>query len=280
LGGEHAPGEALRVDRFAHKPLWLELDLPLSLLGHLRTVCYQPPLVRLRLTDTSGDTSDYRLPLSQAREGFILNPIIDDTADYLTFVSGGPRRRVQSLAVMIEPDDRRFFAVQFRFVLAEIPLPRLKESLGSEARRARFHMFKSVPASEYAFAPFAEAEIEGQPVIVAPAPSEMRFELPPRILHVTGGFGFTSGAYSEGGRTDGATFQVVWTDGRQREVLFSRRLDPVHVPSDRGLQMFSVDLSARDRGQLRLQASPGPAGDNSWDWTAWSGVDIQDKPGK
>jgi hypothetical protein len=44
--------------------------------------------------------------------------------------------------------------------------------------------------------------------------------------------------------------------------------------------MFSVDLSARDRGQLRLQASPGPAGDNSWDWTAWSGVDIQDKPEK
>ncbi len=277
IAGERAPDDPLPIDRYADKSLWLELDLPLSLLGRLREFYYQQPIVLLRLTDTSGGRTDYRLPLPQARGGFILNPIIDDAADYLTFVSGESRRRVQSLTVMIEADSRRFFAGQFHFSLFELALPHLERSLGGEARRARFRMFKTVPVSETAFAPLSEAEIEGTPVIVAHAPSELRFELPPHASRLTGSFGFVPGAYSEGGRTDGATFQVVWTDGPQREVLFSAHLDPVHSSSDRGMQMFSVDLNARNCGQLLLQVNPGPAGDNSWDWTAWSDVDIQVK---
>ncbi len=280
LAGDLAPGELLRVDRFADKPLWLELDLPLSLRGRLRAVGYQPPFVHLRLTDTSGGSTDYRLPPAQARGGFILNPIIDDAADYLTFVSGEPRRRVQSLVVVIEPDDRRFFADRFRFSLTGVYLPRVEKSLEREACRARFHMFKALPDSETAFVPFAEAEIDGHPVIVAHAPSELRFELPPHASRITGSFGFIQGAYSDGGQTDGATFLMTWTDGRERETLFSRRLDPVHVSSDRGLQTFSVDLGDWHGGELLLEVDPGPKGDNSWDWTAWSDVEIQEGLGK
>ena len=279
LAGEHAPGESLRIDHSAEKRLWLELNLPLSLLGRLRAFCYQPPLVQLRLTDMSGTTTYYRLPLAQARGGFILNPIIDDAADYLMFVSGEPGRRVQSLTVMIGPDDRRFFADSFHFSLTGVSLPRSEKSLGGEARRARFHMFKTPPVSETAFVPFTEAEIDARPVMLAHAPSEMRFDLPPRASRVSAYFGFLPGAYAAGGHTDGATFRVVWTDGRRQEILFSRRLDPTNVSVDRGLQWLSMDISSWHGGQLLLQVDPGLAGNNSWDWTAWSGVEIREGPG-
>ncbi len=280
LEAEHAPGEILEVARFADKPLWVEIDFRLSWLGRLRAICYQPPFVRLRVTDAVGVTSDYRLPLSQARGGFIVNPIIDDAADYLMFITNEPRRRLQTLAVITALEDRWFFAGSFHFRLSEVPLLRAERSMGLEAHRARFHMFKTLPASQDAFVPFGEAEISGQSVIMAHAPSEIRFELPEHASRVTGSFGFVAGAHSDGGQTDGAIFQVVWTDGRQGKILFSRQLDPVGVPADRGLQPFSVDLSACDPGQLLLVANPGPTGNNSWDWTAWTGIEIQAGPPK
>ncbi len=278
--GKHAIGEPLKVGRFATKPLWLELKLPLSLLGCLRTVCFQPPVVQLRLTDMSGGSTEYRFPLSEARGGFILNPIIDDAADYLSFVAGEPQRRVRSLAVAIEPGDRRYFASSFRYSLTEFLPPRPGKLMGSEVRRARFYMFKSLPVSEKAFVPLTEAVIDDRPVMVAHAPSEMRFELPPHTTRITGGFGFTAGAYSDGGQTDGAIFRVVWTDGRRREVLFSRQLDPRRDASDQGLQRFSVNLSDCHGGWLLLEVDPGPTGNNGWDWTAWTGVDIQEEAAK
>lgn len=272
-------GEALNVERFADKALWLEIDLGLSLLGRLRAFGYQTPIVRLRLTDTAGVSTDYRLPLAQARGGFILNPIIDDAADYLAFLSGQPRRRVKSLALLIESGQQRYFANDFHFSLNELLLPPVT-SLGGEVRAARFHMFKSPPAEERAFIPFTEAEIDGHPVIIAHAPSEMKFDLPVHAARVVGGFGFTAGAYSEGGHTDGATFQVAWIKDAKREVLFSRHLDPVNAGGDRGLQSFAVDLGARREGRLLLEVTPGPAGNNSWDWTGWTAVEIQTVPAK
>jgi hypothetical protein len=179
------------------------------------------------------------------------------------------------LTVVIEPDSRRFFSGDFKFTLSELPLSPPIKSLDDEVRRARFHMFKSIPVAERAFIPFIAADIDGRTVTIAHAPSEIKFTLPAHATRIVGNFGFTPGAYSEGGNTDGATFAVIWTNGQKREVLFSRHLDPVHVGGDRGLQAFAADLAAHRDGLLLLEVDPGPAGSNAWDWTGWSDVEIE-----
>lgn len=275
LAGSHALGEPLPIENFAGQPLWLAIDLPLSLAGQWRSAIFQPPLVYLRLTDQAGVITDYRLPLPQARGGFIVNPRILDAADYLAFVGGALWQSVRSLEVVIKPEDRRLFADRFDFTLTAFAVPPVERKLGELARHTRFHMLVSTPVSETAFAQISESEINGQPVLLAHAPSEMVYELPPHPVRLTGSFGFIEGAYTGGGLTDGATFQVLWTDGRQRHVLFSRRLDPVRVPADRGLQPLAVDLGGRQGGRLLLSVNAGPAGENDWDWTAWTGISIE-----
>ena len=280
LSGVGIPGEELHIERFADKPLWLELSYSLSLAGSLRAFCYQPPIVHLRLTDAEGGHSNYRLPLSQALSGFLLTPLIDDASDFLMFASGQSLRRVRSFMVTIEEGHGYLFAERFAFSLTEISLPHAQLALGIVAREMRFSMFKTQPSSVSAFTPVLEQEIEGHSVIVAHAPSVITFDMPERPLRLTGAFGLMPGAYSEGGHTDGATFQVIWTDGPKREILFSRRLDPVRVSTDRGLQQLSLDLRPWQRGQLLLKIDPGPDWDNSWDWSAWSNIHIQQDLGK
>ena len=107
------------------------------------------------------------------------------------------------------------------------------------------------------------------------APSEMDFELPAGAQEVSGAFGFPEGAYQNGGRSNGAEFRVIWTDGTDRIVVFSRFLNPREVPADRGLQHFRAPLKNLAGGQLRLEVDPGPYHDNGWDWTAWTGIEIK-----
>lgn len=59
--------------------------------------------------------------------------------------------------------------------------------------------------------------------------------------------------------------------------LFSKYIDPKHNPQERRWNDGEVDLSAY-RGQtvdLLLTTTPGPRGDTSYDWAAWSGFYLE-----
>jgi len=273
--GLQKPNRPLSLAQFSNEPLWMEVDLRYSIKGFFRSFFYQPPIVELQLSDTSGKTSQYRIPLSQARNGFIINPIIEDLASYLHFVGKERTRSVQSVVVATKPDQLKFFGDEFRYSIRKIEQPYPTRSLTGEIKRTTFRFFKSMPDTESAFAPPLETDIDGHPVLLMHAPSEMQYSLPAHPTRISGNFGFIVGAYTQGGGTDGASFDVIWTDNEKSEVLFSRFLDPLHVEADRGLQSFSIDLKDRHGGRLLLKANPGPTGNNGWDWTAWSDLEIR-----
>jgi hypothetical protein len=122
--------------------------------------------------------------------------------------------------------------------------------------------------------PVKEESIEGRTVISVNAPSEIALKLDKGTRTVRGFFGIVPGAYSDGGRTDGVEFLVEFVDNRSiRTTLFRRYLQPLTVPSDRGMQQFSVSL-AGGPGEIDLLARCGPQDNHSWDWAYWSEVKL------
>ena len=253
------------------RPLWLQLHLQPTWLGRLRSLVYKPALVRLSITDEDGREWIHRLPLSQARTGFIVSPLVRDAVDYLKLVHLQDARPVRSFRIMIDPKHRKYFEKNLNYSLSAILLPESESIINWAIYRPGYQHFSMSPEAVESFAPPIESEIEGRPVMIFHAPSFLWFTVPANAHRVSGAFGFVSGAYSEGGQTQGATFRVVWSAGQNRAVLFERNMDPMRSASDRGLQAFGVELP-ESTGQLLLEITPWPPGNNGWCWTAWSEI--------
>ncbi len=110
-----------------------------------------------------------------------------------------------------------------------------------------------------------------RPVLFAHAPAELRFR-----LDEGRGRRFRSAIALDPGAidcpTDGARFDVraVGPDGRD-EVLYSRFLDPVRRPEDRGAHAIELALDELVPGarELVLETRAGPRQDLTCDWAGW-----------
>ena len=262
----------VELGELSQQSLWVTVDLRPSLLGRIRGFLYKQPLVFLVVEDTAGATSRYRMPPDLGRGGFLLNPLVENLENYLNAAGGGgPVRRVAKLFVDVEGGESCFQSQAeiglFAVTPAEAGL-RYRQAL----ERAKLAALGRPPTSIQSYAPPSEAKINGQPVLVAHAPSRIEYELPAGATTITGRFGYLPAAYEGDARTGGAEFRVVWSDGTVEHTLFSRTLDPRNNPADRGLHSFSASL-AGVTGRVFLVVDPGS--DNGWDWTAWSGVEIR-----
>jgi hypothetical protein len=268
--------QAVQLGELVNKRLWATLHLQPSLLGRLRNAVYKLPMVNLAIEDTQGRSATFRLTLPQAATGFILNPLIEHSADYLCFAMGTAKWQVAALTLEVSQKDQKFFNATAHLELSELPsVPDGKdcdEFYTSVHMSVHFWMFQSYPLNyEAQFAP-AEIQIDGRPALVMHAPSTMEFTVPEGATSMSGAFGFADGAYMGSGQTDGATFRILWKDRQQQVELYQRRLDPRHVLRDRGLQDFQVDLQRFAGGKLFLQVDPGV--NNNWDWTVWTDIKI------
>jgi hypothetical protein len=231
--------------------------------------------VRLSLQDAKGNTTIYRLPLPLARAGFLGNPIIDEVGGLMQFAGGIPQRHLARLAVVVDEPDRKYFSGPARVKISRIAASRNAAAFVAEAEKTRFHMFKTVPVAYSAQAPLSDTVVDGQPVMVLHARSELTFNVREGARVVSGKFGYIPGAYSDGGNTDGAEFVIAWSNGGERIELSRRYLDPVRVAADRGLHSFEVSIPPQLGGRLFLSINPGPSGNFSWDWTVWGGIEIK-----
>lgn len=254
--------------------VWAVIDYDFSLLGKLRRFLLRPPEVKLRIVDTRGETHLYRLPEPIGRGGFILSPVINDTLDFMRANGDIPRARATSIAITVDPADRKFVADEISVQLFTLPPSTAAKSYFSETNSNLFHMFANAPASYKSFLPPNEDFIDDHRVMVMHAPSSMYFDVPPGASEITGQFGFVPGAYTNGGKTNGAIFTVIGSSGPDSRVLFERTLDPATRPNDRGLQSFKALLpNGTDKVELRI--GPGQYNINAFDWTAWNGIEFK-----
>lgn len=120
----------------------------------------------------------------------------------------------------------------------------------------------------------APALVGKQKVRVLHAPSTMVLRVPPGAQTLTIAYGLLPSAYEDASPTDGATFEILWVDGEQRQELLTHAIDPVNNPGDRGLQRFSIALPASPTGQARLELRTGNVHTTARDWTYWGNPDF------
>jgi len=270
-----AIGESWDISAYADQNLWVSIDARPSLLGRLRTFLYKPPVLSLVVEDTNGNRSSYRLPAPMGRAGFILSPLIEDLLGLVNFSGGEPERRVAQVGLSLAPEDRKFYKASAEFRLATMEPTVAGQEFFREMNRERFNLFVTPPRAYEAQNPPSETEVDGEPAMILHAPSEMSFDVPRGATLASGKFGLMPGAYTGEGNSNGAEFIIRWSNGLEQAILFKRFLDPKEKAEDRGLQPFAVDLSPLQGGRLYLVVDPGPHGNNSWDWTVWSGIEIK-----
>ncbi|MDB6115466.1 MAG: hypothetical protein JWQ62_2411, partial [Lacunisphaera sp.] len=272
--GVHRFGENISVADVADRNLWVEIRYHFSLLGKLRRFLFKPPLVELHITDDKGKETIHRLPEPIGRAGFMLNPVVNDMLDFMRANGGVPSRRASSIRIDTAPQDRDCLQEEVEVALFTLPPSDAGKEYFKNADKAKFHMFKDAPMSYEAHNPPNEDLIDKTPVMILHAPSQMVFEVPAGATMMQGAFGFVAGAYSNGGKTNGADFGIYWSDGNDTTALLERFLDPVTRVKDRGLQKFSVKLP-QGKGHVTLKVGPGPYGEFAFDWTGWTGIEFK-----
>jgi hypothetical protein len=118
---------------------------------------------------------------------------------------------------------------------------------------------------------------ENRDLFMLNSPGVMTFALHGDERALTFRAGLLPGAYTGDGNSDGVEFitELLLPDGTRR-LLAHQGLNPRDNPADRGDRPFAVDLPAVPAGtRLRLTVSPGPAGDNSWDWSYFESLSIK-----
>lgn len=267
-------GEELDVSDLQDRNIWVEIDYDFTLLGKLRRFFFKPPLVQLRITDTKGQETIHRLPRPIGQTGFMLNPVVDDLLSYMRAAGGVPKRTVRAIAVEVAPQDRDCIRDEIKVSLATLPASEAGVSFFKEADQALFNMFVDAPVSYQALNPPNADLIDKRPVMIMHAPSEMIFDVPSGATELHGAYGFIPGAYSNGGKTNGAQF-VIYADAPGGPVvLHERYLDPVTKMNDRGLQKFSVQIPPKTQ-RLFLRINPGPFGEYAFDWTGWTAIEFK-----
>jgi hypothetical protein len=267
-------GENIPLADLAAQNIWVEINYRFSLLGKVRRFLFRPPLVHLHITDDKGLQSDHRLPQPIGRAGFMLSPVVNDMIDFMRAASELPARRAAAIRIDAAPQDRDCLQDDLEVSFYSLPPSDAGKDYFKNADKAKFHMFMETPISYEALNPPNEDAIDKTRVMIMHAPSQMVFEVPAGATMIQGGFGFVPGAYTNEGRTNGASFGVYWSDGSDTMVLHERFLDPLNRVNDRGLQRFSAKLP-KGKGHVTCRIDPGPNGEYAYDWTGWTGIEFK-----
>jgi hypothetical protein len=114
-------------------------------------------------------------------------------------------------------------------------------------------------------------------VTMVHAPSEIEFDLQPGMHRLKGTYGLLPSAWNGPRGSAGATFEI-WhlpPQGAGRR-LFQVRLNPVHIPADRGPRAFDVELPKPAEGIIRLVTLPTHPQDNSFNHTYWASLTAEE----
>jgi hypothetical protein len=253
----------------------LGVHMRLTAAGKLLQAAYRPPVVTLHARTDDGQSMEYRLVPDMAHGPFLLDPLVEFTDDFLGLY--GPRRgrRVASfwLSVARAPLGIEAYAPEFEVTLGSHALPRVTDQAWE---KVAYHMFETIPQS--AEAPWmSECRYEGRDCLVVHNPGCVTFDLPSGANQLEAGFGILPSAYEGECHSDGVEFVVERVQpGGRRDVLWRRRLDPLHTAGDRGIHFLHLSLpEGAPDSLLQLRTTDTPGHDDRWDWGFWTGVKIR-----
>lgn len=116
--------------------------------------------------------------------------------------------------------------------------------------------------------------VDGELALTAHADTDLWLRAPVTAKQIIWDFGIIAEAYEkEGEKTDGAVFVIMGEAAGQSRQVFSRLLDPLDVPADRGRQHAIIPYQPLP-GEV-LQFSTRPNKSPNFDWAYWVKIEVQ-----
>lgn len=138
-------------------------------------------------------------------------------------------------------------------------------------QQARLSLRESTPAAKVSPSTAVQVGLEGRTVQMLLPPAELTWPLYGTERAAMIEYGLHPRGYTEGD-SDGAELigELQSADGTVRQV-FQRFLDPLRRPADRGKLAARVVLPPYGPDSiLRFRSTPGPQGNDAWDWVYFS----------
>ena len=83
--------------------VWAHIDIQPTWLGRLWNVAFKPPRLRMQVELANGDKKEFRVLSNMMRQGFLLDPLVPDTAGFVSLMRSGASAeglaRVKRIAV-------------------------------------------------------------------------------------------------------------------------------------------------------------------------------------
>jgi hypothetical protein len=140
-----------------------------------------------------------------------------------------------------------------------------------------FSGWNVLPIATRSDQPIPRRRVDGIPVVLVHAPTEIVLEIPPEVHRLSGCFGVHPlASRAKGSRTAGLRFRVEGLlDPSGDTILFERVLDPVHDPRDAAFQEFTVDVPPGTRGRIVLCVENRSGDSSPVDWGFWTAIEFR-----
>ena len=268
-------GSDLEFDQ-GPKPQVLYFDIQLNFWGKLRSALLREPGMTIDVRLTDGTEQSFSIVRKLGLAGMLVSPFVLDANDWLRWHASIFERRVVSMQLRAtDQSEVRWFDPVFAYAFEPVDLPRSNVSaLTPELKAALYPGFS--PAPSKVVTPREEVVEEGgTKVLFAHAPATLTFDLAPGEWTAQGKFGLLSTAY-DCQESDGVALVADRIDAAGTATrLFSRQINPVHNPAERGALVFAFGPFAIQGGErIELRTLPGLAegAKTDCDWSYLSSV--------
>jgi hypothetical protein len=255
-----------------HAPLVAFISGELSWLGKLYTLLLPEPALGITLHTDKGEPQHHRFVRLSASAGFLIDPLIESTHDWLKLYFGKPLAQVQGVRIDPEaPWQRVLFRRELKVSWRRLDILRADSSNASaELRRALYPGFDLEPLGPADFRVILENSREA---IFLHAPASLLFAPAPGHYRISAAYGIQELAVTSPdcakAAPDGVGISVMVLHGGKASVAWHKDIDPFRRERDRGAQRLradNVDVEAGD--QVEYRVDPGPGGSNtSCDWS-------------
>ena len=256
------------------EPIWGKIELHPNLLGKLATAALRLPPLYMEIETADGMKTKYRTIGDVMSEGFLLSPILANRLDFLDLTAPDWQKKladkkVTRFRIVDGGLNSWLYPQKYYFTLSQLQFPRQDFT-------------KVVGWSDWSNQ-ITPKPLDGgmQRVLIdntdkagwmAHSPMKMLVELNDKRQSFSFSFGILEEGVEEAlkeNEGDGVEFKIIAlkSDGKE-ETIFSRRLQPMSNPEDRGIHQAKVDLSQINATRLMLETVPGK--DNRYDWSYWS----------
>ncbi|MEO7103896.1 MAG: hypothetical protein ABI119_11195, partial [Gemmatimonadaceae bacterium] len=213
----------------------------------------------------------YRFLRSNGSVGFMISPLIRNTADWARLQLRSSLPNVLSFRIAAETTWQQiFFKTQFRLAFETFPVSQVDPLRAPKALLDSFYPgFNLMPNAIHGISDIIVES--GHGAVFLHAPGLIGFDPPPADYSISGDFGIRAAALNTPScaGANGVGVSLVQIHDGTENVLTHLELDPFHRGSDRGDHHFIVDgVSVANGDAIEYRVDPGHGGGNTaCDWS-------------